>query len=171
MSFVGTFLRSRSRHLPRSRDRSRTRQRDDVERETKKRGGEMREGERNAREDVQTESGSAWAENRALSSLVDILPLPGLRHWLRVARARKTHCVSGAEADLAQSGRPLSWSSAAGSTSASTSTSLTLRRTDANISQLSGHARPYHEAYRSHFEQMHRNHSGSYADSVSVFRH
>lgn len=44
-SFVGTFLRSRSWHLPRSRDRSRTRQRDDVERVAKEaRGGEEREG-------------------------------------------------------------------------------------------------------------------------------
>ncbi|KAK1126773.1 hypothetical protein K0M31_004396 [Melipona bicolor] len=31
--------------------------------------------------DVQTESGSAWAQNRAPGSLVDILPLPGLQHY------------------------------------------------------------------------------------------
>lgn len=47
MSFAGTFLQSRSRHLPRSRDRSRTRQPDDVERETKREVGK-REEKRNA---------------------------------------------------------------------------------------------------------------------------
>lgn len=46
VSFVGTFLRSRSRHLPRSRDRLRTRQRVDVERVAKRGWGGRRSARR-----------------------------------------------------------------------------------------------------------------------------
>lgn len=127
MSFVETFLWSRSRHLPRSRDRSRTRQQVDVEKEgNPKRGQRDAAGRRGgAREDVQTESGSAWAENRALSSLVDILPLPGLRHVLRGSRTENTPCLGSGSRSCAIGPPIVLGSSGTGSTSASTSTSRT----------------------------------------------
>ena len=55
----------------------------------------------------------------------------------------------------------------------STSTSLSRCSvpTYANISYLSGHARPYHEACRSHFERTHCNHSGLTLISSRLFRH
>lgn len=90
-------------------------------------------------EDVQTESGSAWAKNRALASLVDILPLPALRHRLgrgsrtentvprqrkQILRNRDAHCLG----------------------------ILHRHGVDFVFNAVPGHARPYHEAYRSRFE-------------------
>ncbi|CAK9832437.1 hypothetical protein ANTRET_LOCUS9261 [Anthophora retusa] len=49
-------------------------------------------GNRGGRKDVQTESGSAWAQNRAPGSLVDILPLPGLRHYPWLMHEENTLC-------------------------------------------------------------------------------
>lgn len=49
MSFVETFLWSRSRHLPRSRDRSRTRQQVDVEKKGNPKRGQRRSGAKRRR--------------------------------------------------------------------------------------------------------------------------
>lgn len=86
--------------------------------------GEKRKGAggENAEEDVQTESGSAWAENRALSSLVDILPSRKDcdTRVLRSSGARAENTAGGARARtrerkqiLRNRGRPLSRGSSA----------------------------------------------------------
>ncbi|KAI4473557.1 hypothetical protein M0802_005135 [Mischocyttarus mexicanus] len=53
------------------------------------------------------ESGSAWAENRAPGSLVDILPSPGLRHSF-VPHARGIHRELESGSRSCAIGRPLS---------------------------------------------------------------
>lgn len=84
------------------------------------REGNEGDGEERRGEDVQTESGSAWAENRAPGSLVDILPLRSrLRHRhtdvvaprarahgkhnvprqrKQILRNRAAHCLGGSSA-------------------------------------------------------------------------
>lgn len=102
MSFAGTFLRSRSRHLPRSRDRSRTRQGDEAgSREAARRRGTRERGCPNG---IRISMGREPCTKQprrhpAFARIATLTP------WL----VHGKHCVSGAEADLAQSGRPLSW--------------------------------------------------------------